>query len=226
MSTLKKFDLTGQEIGEVQVEDSFLNVELKSQSLKDYIVAIRRNARQWSANTKGRSEVKHTTKKPHPQKGTGRARQGCTVSPQFRGGGVVFGPKPKFDQHVRINRKERLKAIHSLIAEKIKEEKVIILEDDALQVPKTRVVANFLKKRELSKRVLFIGEGSQSPIEGESRSVDIRSNTHRHLAKSISNLPKAKFCLAKNVNGYELLLAQDLVITEQALKEIMHWVNA
>ena len=226
MSTLKKFDLTGQEIGEVQVEDSFLNVELKSQSLKDYVVAIRKNARQWSANTKGRSEVKHTTKKPHPQKGTGRARQGCTVAPQFKGGGIVFGPKPKFNQHVRINRKERLNAIHAIIAEKIKEEKVIILEDDALQVPKTRVVANFLKKRELSKRVLFIGEGNQSSVEGENLPVDVRSHTHRHLAKSISNLPKAKFSLAKNINGYELLLAQDLVITEQALNEIMHWVNA
>ena len=75
--------------------------------IKDYIVALRANKRQWSANTKGRTEVNHSNKKPWRQKGTGNARQGTFAAPQFKGGGVVFGPKPKFDQHVRINRQER-----------------------------------------------------------------------------------------------------------------------
>ena len=96
--------------------------------IKDYIVALRANARQWSANTKTRSEVKHTTKKPHPQKGQGRARQGSLVSPQYRGGGRVFGPKPKFDQHVRINQKERKAAIRFFLAEKLKENRVWLIE--------------------------------------------------------------------------------------------------
>src|SRR5262245_53218509 len=104
--------------------------------IKDYIVALRANARQWSASTKTRSEMRHTTKKPHPQKGQGRARQGSLVAPQYRGGGRVFAPKPKFDQHVRINRKERKAAIRFLLAEKFKENKVWLIDDTQMDAPK------------------------------------------------------------------------------------------
>ena len=101
MPNLKKYNLAGQEVGEVTLEDSLTSANKNLQMIKDYLVAIRANARQWSANTKGRSEVNHTTKKPHPQKGTGNARQGSLAAPQYKGGGRVFGPKPKFDQHER-----------------------------------------------------------------------------------------------------------------------------
>ena len=90
MSALKKYNLAGEEIGNVAVEKSLAESIANSQMVKDYIVALRANARQWSANTKTRAEVKHTTKKPHPQKGQGRARHGNLVGPQFRGGGRVL----------------------------------------------------------------------------------------------------------------------------------------
>ena len=121
MVKLKKYDIKGKHLGDVEVNEALVNAEANGQSIKDYIVALRANARQWSANTKGRSEVNHTTKKPHPQKGGGRARQGSLAAPQYKGGGRVFGPKPKFDQHVKINRKERQAAIRFLLSEKIKE---------------------------------------------------------------------------------------------------------
>ena len=73
--------------------------------IKDYIIALSANQRQWNASTQTRSEVNHSTKKPFAQKGTGNARQGFLGSPQFRGGGRVHAPRPKYDQHVRINRK-------------------------------------------------------------------------------------------------------------------------
>src|SRR5277367_1501863 len=119
--------------------------------IKDYIVALRANARQWSANTKTRAEVKHTTKKPGPQKGQGTARHGSLVGPQFRGGGRVFGPKPKFDQHVKINQKERKAAIRHLLADKIKENRIWIIENTDMESPKTKIVANFLKELEINK---------------------------------------------------------------------------
>lgn len=105
MSKLQKYSLAGKQLGDITIPKSLSEAEANTQMVKDYIVAIRANARQWSANTKGRSEVVHTTKKPFRQKGTGRARQGSLVAPQYRGGGIVFGPKPKFDQHIRINQK-------------------------------------------------------------------------------------------------------------------------
>jgi large subunit ribosomal protein L4 len=90
VATLKKFDLKGKEIGQVNIADELANAEANGQMVKDYIIALRANARQWSANTKGRSEVNHTTKKPHPQKGGGRSRQGSLAAPQYKGGGRVF----------------------------------------------------------------------------------------------------------------------------------------
>ena len=226
MVTLKKYDLVGQQIGEVEVDDSFVDFEVNGQMIKDYIVALRANARQWSASTKGRSDVNHSRQKPHKQKGTGRARQGSLSAPQYKGGGIVFGPKPKFNQHVKINKKERQAAILSLIAEKIKEEKIHVLQDDALEVPKTKLVANFLKALNLNKRVLFLGESKAVEVEteGETKAICVHCSNHKNLAKSIKNIPKIKFMLAKNINGYELMLAQDLVITEKVLAELKNWL--
>lgn len=107
MAELKKYNLAGEALGQVAINDELLESNANSQMIKDYIVALRENARQWSANTQTRAEVNHSGKKPHPQKGTGKARQGYLGSPQYKGGGRVHTPRPKFDQHVRINRKEK-----------------------------------------------------------------------------------------------------------------------
>ncbi len=218
MSTLKKYDLTGQELGELSMDENFLAIEVHHQLVKDYIIAIRNNARQWSASTKGRSEVKCTNKKPHPQKGTGRARQGSLASPQFKGGGVVFGPKPKFNQHVRINRKERRQAIRFLLAEKITAGQVLVLHDDALDVPKTKVFANFVSTLKLKGRTLVLGES------GNMDDTQTPSQKHANLSKSISNIQKVDFLLASNVSGYDLVRARNLVVTEQALGELQQWL--
>ncbi|MCP5469673.1 MAG: 50S ribosomal protein L4 [Chlamydiales bacterium] len=205
MAALKKFNLKGEELGEVKVDKKFLDSEAHGQMVKDYIVAMRRNCRQWSANTKGRSEVSHSNRKPFKQKGTGNARQGTLAAPQFRGGGIVFGPKPKFDQHVRINRKERRASIRALLAQKIKEDGVLIVEDKAFDMkkPSTKSVAAFLKSQQVRpKRVLFVGEGEQ-------------------LNKSVRNLPSSACVPAMNVNAYDLLVAQKIVMTESAIKELM-----
>lgn len=226
MTTLKKFNLKGEETGSVAVDSSLFHKKAHSQMVKDYIVAIRANARQWSASTKGRSEVAHTTKKPHKQKGTGRARQGSLVSPQFRGGGIVFGPKPKFDQHVRINKKERKAVIHAMVAEKIASQSIILLEDYTLEQPKTKTLCAFLKNAGIQKRVLFLGEAKYAEVEteGKIQKVNVKCDTHINLAKSLKNIPKTSFALAKNINGYDLLLADKLVVTEAAFEELKTWL--
>ncbi len=117
-ANLKKFNLAGKEIGTVELDDAIVNAEANSQMIKDYIVALRANARQWSASTKTRAEVVHTTKKPFAQKGTGQGRQGTLVAPHHRGGGRAHGPRPKFDQHIKLNKKKKRAVIRALIAEK------------------------------------------------------------------------------------------------------------
>lgn len=219
--------MQGDEVGEVVANEQLATAQANSQSIKDYIVALRENKRQWSASTKGRSEVAHTTAKPHPQKGTGRARQGCLVAPQFRGGGIVFGPKPKFDQHVRINKKERKAAIRSLIGDKIRNGKVLILESSEMEAPKTKTIANFLSKRELKKRVLFLGESEMAEIriEDVSMTFNVKCSKHHNFQKSLRNIPKVKFSLAQNINGYDLMVAHHIVMTEEALKELESWLS-
>lgn len=206
MASLKKYDLAGKEVGTVQVDDALLASPAHPQMIKDYIVAIRRNARQWSANTKGRAEVNRTGKKPHPQKGQGRSRQGCLAAPQYKGGGIVFGPKPKFDQHVRINKRERQAAIRFMLAEKIKANQVHVLKSEKMARPKTKKLADFLKAIKLiDKRVLFLdAEGA-----------------HRELFLSLNNIPKKEYARLFNINGYNLALCRDVIVLDNAVEPLM-----
>lgn len=222
MATLKKYNLAGKEIGQVTISDEIANATANSQMVKDYIVALRNNARQWSASTKGRSEVNHTTKKPHAQKGGGRSRQGSLAAPQYKGGGRVFTPRPKFDQHVRINKKERKAAIRSLLAEKIKEEKLFIIDNFDLDAPRTKAVVAFFKASNLTGRTLFLGEGTYQELKagGEVKRVSIPSNKHDNFVKSMRNLQKVEFGLAPNVNGYDVIVARNIIMTQSALDEL------
>jgi len=208
--TLKKYDLSGGEIGEEKVSEKLKNIFCSKQTLKCYHNAILENKRQRSANTKGRSEVKATGKKAQQQKGLGKARQGCLVAPHFRGGGVVFGPKPKFDQHVRINKKERRLAVRALLSLRIRENKVRILED-SLDKPKTKIAFAFFKKLELeNKRVLVIG------VDGEFEG---------NLKKSIRNIPKKHFTSILQVNGYQLEICKEIIITSDAFAKLNEEVS-
>ena len=206
MAILKKYDLSGKEIGTVQIEDQSIDVSAHPQSIKDYIVAIRNNARQWSASTKGREEINRTGKKPHPQKGQGRSRQGCLAAPQYKGGGIVFGPRTKFDQHVRINRKERQLAIRALLAEKIKANQVHVLEPKGLDQPKTKAAVQFLNALSLKDhRVLFLGS----------------DEVNQTFVLSARNLPKKQFSNVLNINGYNLALCRDVVVLDSALEQFL-----
>lgn len=214
MALLKKYDFTGKEIGQVSVEDEVLETTANSQMVKDYLVALRANARQWSANTKTRAEVCHSGKKPHPQKGTGRARQGYLGAPQYKGGGRVHAPRPKFDQHVRINKKERRAAIRHLLIEKIKEDRVHILAFEPMQEAKTKRMAEFIKSRQLEgARVLFLGEGFYEKDAAPSDKFEL-------FIKSMRNIPKLHFKQMPNVNGYDVIVNGDLIIIDSAVDQL------
>lgn len=210
MANLKKYDLSGKEKGEVSIDENLLEARANSQMVKDYLVIQRANKRQWSASTQTRAEVSHSKRKPFAQKGTGNARQGFLGAPQFRGGGRVHAPRPKFDQTVHMNRKERRLAIRSLLGEKIKETKAHILEYSPLEVPKTKALANFLKAISLEgKRVLFIAEGKEGAGE-----------LYKTLSLSVRNLPRAAFTYLPKVGGSDLALASEIVILDSAVEEL------
>lgn len=215
MVLLSKFDFLGKEVGKFELSDEFFSeIEGKNQSIKDYIVALRANKRQWSASTKGRSEVSHSTKKPFRQKGTGNARQGSLAAPQFRGGGIVFGPKPKFDQHVRINKKERRLALRVLLAQKAQQGTLFVADDqvfiNSLSQPKTKEVQRFLCDCGIENRgILFVDDLDHAA-----------KNTSFRL--SVRNLVAVRdFTYEANVNGYDLIAARNVVFSEKALTRLV-----
>lgn len=227
MVTLKKYNIKGEAIGDVQAPDWLKEAEANSQMVKDYITAIRANARQWNAHTKTRSEVAHTTHKPHRQKGGGRARQGSLVAPQYRGGGRVFGPRSKEDQHVKMNKKERKAVIRHLVAEKVRQEKFFVVDTFEMEAPKTKVVRQFLQALNAEKRALILAEGTWGEFEiGEVKHrFKLPSDQHVNVMRSLRNLEKTEFSLASNVNGYELMVAQNLIVSEAALNELVEWLS-
>jgi large subunit ribosomal protein L4 len=215
VAVLKKYDLTGKVVGELSVDDMLLEAAANTQMIKDYIVALRANARQWSANTKTRAEVCHSGKKPHAQKGTGRARQGYLGAPQYKGGGRVHAPRPKFDQHVGINKKEKRAAIRHLLVEKILGNSVHVLADPSLKEGKTRYMAAFLKACQLEgKKVLFLGAAGQKNEKADEESKTL-------LLRSMQNIPTLQFKQAQQINGYDVLVSQDLVIMDSAMDQLM-----
>jgi len=218
---LKKYSLQGEELGDAHVSEALSGAVAHSQLVKDYITALRANVRKWTASTKTRAEVKHTTKKPSPQKGQGRARHGNLVAPQYRGGGRAFGPRPKFDVRLQVNRKERRMVVRALLAEKMREGKMIVVDSLEMDDPKTKVIGDLLKSKGLDRRVLVLGESSFIEIAGETNSqLSVCSLQHENLKKSVRNLPWAEFKLVSEVDGYTLAVAHNVVITQAALDEL------
>jgi len=210
VAILKQYDIEAAELEKIDIEDNLLQVTTNPQMIKDYIIALRANIRQWSANTKNRREVKGTGAKPHPQKGTGRARQGEITSPQYRGGGIVFGPKPKFKQKIRINKKERKAAIRAILCERILEDNALVLKIDEKNISKTKQISEFLKKLSLlGKRVYIVAEDPKDIL-----------GKYDGLVRAIRNIPKTEFVYSPNMNGYELALSQTVIFLEPALDNI------
>lgn len=207
MTTLKKYDLAGTDKGEVVIEEELLKKTANPQVIKDYLVALRANRRQWSASTQTRAEVSHSKKKPFAQKGTGNARQGFLGSPQFRGGGRSHGPRPKFNQRVKINKKEKRSVISSQISGAIRSSRARVLVYEALKRPNTKTLAEFLKAIDLQgKRVLFLaGLGN----------IDCTT-----LSKSLKNIPKVQFARISNVNGYDFALNQEIVFLDSVVDDV------
>ncbi|MBD2105224.1 50S ribosomal protein L4 [Leptolyngbya sp. FACHB-261] len=197
-------DWTGTDTGEAS-----LDLRVANEQNAPHIVhrALRRqlvNSRQGTASAKTRSEVSGGGRKPWRQKGTGRARAGSSRSPLWRGGGVIFGPKPR-DFEVKMNRKERRLALRTALQSRVQD--LIVVEDfnDQLPRPKTRDLVSALTRWGigLEDKVLLITAEKQE-------------NTYLS-ARNIGNL---KLILATNLNVYDLLAADRIVITAPALEKI------
>ena len=200
MSTLSVNNLEGKAIGTVDVPAALLDTKRGGQVVRDAIVAYQANQRHGNASTKTKGEVAGNGQKPWRQKGTGNARAGYRQSPIWRGGGVVFGPKPRsFNRD--LNRKMLQLALAKIVADRVSENAVTVVDALTLNDSKTKSFIQVLKTLGLSKSVLIVSEDPSSNLLLASR-----------------NLPGVEIARASHVNVFQIARYTKLVITRGALE--------
>jgi len=199
MSKLPILNLQGKSTGEYDVPDELLTYDKGLQAVQDAVVRHRANRRQGSASTLGKGEVAGSNKKLWKQKGTGRARTGLRQSPIWRGGGVVFGPKPR-DYSKAQNKREARLAFSRAVSEKIAGGQIQVVEDLQIDAPKTKAFA-----------ALMSNLGVQAPA------LFITHEVKEDLLRASRNIPRVELTTAANVHTYQLLRFSTVVITRDAM---------
>ena len=201
--------INGQSSGrKVTLNKEIFGVEPNDHAIWLDVKSIQANQRQGTHKSKQRNEVSGTTKKLKRQKGTGGARAGSMKSPVFVGGGRVFGPQPR-DYSFKLNKKVKRLARVSALSYKAQDNNITILENVNFSSPKTKEVVSLLKNLELTdKKVLLVTE-----------------QTNKNLFLSSRNLQRSKVVSASDINTYDILNAQNLVLTEGALPVIENILN-
>jgi len=201
MPTVGLFNIEGNKVGEVALNDNVFNVEVNAAVLHQVVVAQLANKRQGTQSAKTRGEVRGGGIKPWKQKGTGRARQGSIRSPQWAGGGMVFAVKPR-DYRISLPKSMRRVAMKSALTSKVLENEMIVLESLVLDAPKTKAIAAMLNAFDV-KKVLI---------------VTLESNNN--VYKSGRNIEGIQVIPVNNINVYDLLKYEKLIITKDAVSKL------
>lgn len=199
---LNVVNFAGKQVGSVEVSESVFACDYNEALVHQVVVAQLANKRQGTMSALTRTEVRGGGAKPYRQKGTGRARQGSIVAPQYVGGGVVFAKKPR-DFSQKINKNMKKSAFLSAISEKIRQNEVVVLDKFALSEVKTKVVANAIEAMGIKGRVMFVLD---------------EYNADALLATR--NIPNAGVTEARTLSVYDVVATKNLVITVDALKKI------
>ncbi|MGB5959614.1 MAG: 50S ribosomal protein L4 [Coleofasciculaceae cyanobacterium] len=194
----------GEEVGQATLDLRVAKEETAAHIVHRAMVMQMTNARQGTASTKTRAEVRGGGRKPWRQKGTGRARAGSNRSPLWRGGGVIFGPKPR-DFNLKMNRKERRLALRTALQSRADD--LIVVEDFTAQLPRP-------KTKELTAAMARWG------VPADAKVLVILPELAEMVYLSARNLPKVKLIAANNLNVYDLLNADKVVTTSIALDKI------
>ena len=201
MPKINVVDITGKVVGEMELSENTFGQEVNASVLHQYVVAHLANCRQGTQSALTRAEVSGGGIKPWRQKGTGRARQGSTRSPQWRHGGVVFAPKPR-DYPTRMNKKMKRVAMKSALSGKVNDNELIVFDKIELAAAKTKEMVKVLKAVEVEKALIVLAE-SDTCVERAAR-----------------NIPDVKTTLVGTLNPYEILKYKNLILTQDAVKKI------
>ncbi|TMD49779.1 MAG: 50S ribosomal protein L4 [Chloroflexi bacterium] len=195
MPSTTVYNMAGEAVEQLELSEQVFGVTPNMAVLHQVVTAQLVNRRQGNASTKTRAEVSGGNRKPYKQKGTGRARQGSTRAPQFRHGGIVFGPKPH-PYHHDVPRKMRRLAIRSALSDKVANEKLIVLNDLTLEAPRTKEMVAILDKL---------------PVDGK-RVLMMLPQRDENVLLSLRNIPSAKVQHVSSINVVELLKHDCLIM--------------
>lgn len=201
MASVAVYNMEGQEVGTIELNDAIFGIDVNEHLVHMAVVNQLANKRQGTQSAKTRSEVSGGGRKPWRQKGTGHARQGSTRSPQWTGGGVVFAPKPR-DYSFKLNKKEKRKALKSVLTSRVNEGKFVVLDAlkfDEIKTKKMQAVLNNLK---VDKALIVMGEKDDVVI------------------RSANNIPKVKTALTNTINVYDILKYDTMIVTKDAVAKI------
>ena len=199
---VKVYDMSGGDAGTKDLTGNIFDAEINKALLHSVVRAYLLNQRIGTQSTLTRAEVRGGGKKPWRQKGTGRARQGSTRSPQWTHGGVAFGPKPR-SYRVAINKKMRRAALKGALTSKVKDGEMIVVNNITIDEYKTKTIVNMLSA---------LGSGKKAMIVVEEH--------NEKLIKSASNIPGIKTAVADNLNVYDILNCDRFIVSSGAIDKI------
>lgn len=202
MPNVAVFDMAGNKKGEIELKAEVFGCEVNEPVLHSVVRAYLLNQRQGTQSTKTRAEVSGGGIKPWRQKGTGRARQGSTRSPQWTHGGIAFGPKPR-SWKVSVNKKVKRIAMKSALSSKVLDNELIVVDSISLESYKTKAIVNMLKALGADKKALIV-----------------TANTDKVVAESASNIPGVKTATPGTLNVYDILKYDAFVVAKDAVSVI------
>ena len=202
MTKISVKNLNGEKVKDLTLTDSVWNIEVNTDALKKMIRLQLDASRQGTRKTKNRSEVSGGGRKPWRQKGTGRARQGSIRATQWRGGGIPLGVGPR-DYTFKINKKERVIALKSALSSKVQEKALVVVDSFNMESTKTKDAIKMLEGLKLDNKILFV-----------------TSDDAENLYLAVRNLPNVLVIYADEVNCYDLVNADTVIMDEAAAKNI------
>ena len=203
----KLLNMNGEEVGKLNLSDNLFAVDYNEPLIHEVVVAYNANQRQGSKSTLTRSEVRGHAKKPYRQKHTGRARHGSTKSPEYKGGGVVFAPKPR-DFTKKLNKQVKKIAFASAISQKLRQNEIIFLDEFKLAQPKTKEVVNFLNALKLDKSVVIVTD-----------------KKNEDALRAAGNLQNVQIQIAELLSTYDVVANNKVVMTKDAVKSLEEAYN-
>ncbi len=207
MPKVQVVNMEGKAVSEIELNENIFDIDINEHAVYLVVKNILANKRQGTKSAKTRAEVRGGGRKPWRQKGTGRARQGSIRSPQWRGGGIVFAPKPR-DYSYTTPKKVRRLALKSALTSKVRENEIIVVDDIKMSGIKTKEFANMLKAINADKKALVVVAGYDEKVKNSAR-----------------NIPNVETTMAENINVYDILKYNSLVITQDALRVLEEVFN-